>query len=91
MGSLLVSRQLQQSEAFLVIMLPVLTITGDVKNEVALKRLPSLDAKKAIINYLEQREDKVSWTGIENGPFFDGCAYIFSCSLIKSTVLTWSL
>jgi len=43
----------------------------DVKNDAALKRLPLLGAKNAIINYLEEREEKISWTGIETGPFFD--------------------
>ncbi|KAK4551752.1 hypothetical protein LTR86_010945 [Recurvomyces mirabilis] len=49
----------------------ILTATGDSKNEAALSRLPLLGAKKAIITYLEEREDQISWTGIENGPFFD--------------------
>ncbi|KAK5690315.1 hypothetical protein LTR17_025978 [Elasticomyces elasticus] len=33
--------------------------------------LPLLGAKKAVITYLEEREDQISWTAIENGPFFD--------------------
>ncbi|KAK3621250.1 hypothetical protein LTR56_022911 [Elasticomyces elasticus] len=44
---------------------------SDPKNEAALSRLPLLGAKRAIITYLEEREDQISWTGIENGPFFD--------------------
>jgi hypothetical protein len=66
------SRQLEQRRALAPILLFILTATGDSKNKAALKMLLLTSMKKAILNYLEEREeDKISWTGIENGPFFD--------------------
>ncbi|KAK3614545.1 hypothetical protein LTR56_027184 [Elasticomyces elasticus] len=44
---------------------------SDPMSNAALLRLPLLGAEKAVITSLEEREDQISWTGIENGPFFD--------------------
>lgn len=52
-------------------LLPIVTTIGDVQNEIALYRLPLLGVRKAIVDDLEERKSEISWTAIDNGPFFD--------------------
>ena len=33
--------------------------------------VPTFDSKKKIIDYLKTKEDKISWTAVINGAFFD--------------------
>lgn len=32
---------------------------------------PLLDGKKAIVDYLKEKQDRLSWTALITGPFFD--------------------